>query len=394
MTKTIPRSEAARATLIESETIGGVVEVFGLDARERLRRSFENGGLALVDADAVAALGDVRIVALSTAHFYDERLISALARHEQDIVLLSVAAGEQAPVAVGVAGAASRIAPLIDAIRRDEDPGRVARAAGIAVVFPDELVPDYDQKLRKSAPPFVIAADPARAREIEARIFDAAYKNITDFVTKFVWPVPARIVTGWCARIGVSPNSLTLLSYALALAAGIAFWEGRYALGLASAWVMTFLDTVDGKLARVTLTTSRLGDVLDHGLDLVHPPLWWAAWGAGLASAHAVFGPYEVWVVVVVGGYLVGRLLEGAFIVLFGQEMFTWRPFDLAFRLVIARRNPNLVILSLATILGEPAAGLITVGVWTLCCIGIQCVRIAQAGADRLRGREISPYLG
>jgi len=54
----------------------------------------------------------------------------------------------------------------------------------------------------------------------------------------------------------------------------------------------------------------------------------------------------------------------------------------------------KLPILTLATILGEPDIGLITVGVWTLCCIGIQCVRIAQAGADRLRGRVISPFLG
>lgn len=393
MTKTTARSDAAHATLIESETIGGGVRAFGLDPSERLRRSFENGGLALVEGGAVAGLGEGRLVALSTAHFYDERLISALAQDERDLVLLA-ATGAAGSIAVGVAGAARRVAPLLSAIRLGEDPLAAARAAGVAVLSPGDLVPDYDQKLRKSSPPFVIAADPARVPEIEQRIFNAAYKDVTDFVTKFVWPVPARIVTGWCARFGISPNALTLFSYVLALSAGVAFWEGRFGLGLAAAWLMTFLDTVDGKLARVTLTSSRLGDVLDHGLDLIHPPLWWAAWGAGLANHVAPFSPYGGWVAVVFVGYVVGRLLEGAFIVSFGQEMFTWRPFDLAFRLVIARRNPNLVLLSLATILGEPAIGLITVGVWTLCCIGIQCIRIAQAAADRLRGREISPYLG
>jgi phosphatidylglycerophosphate synthase len=51
---------------------------------------------------------------------------------------------------------------------------------------------------------------------------------------------------------------------------------------------MTFLDTVDGKLARVTLTSSRIGDVLDHGLDLLHPPFWYLAWGIGLATAMPV----------------------------------------------------------------------------------------------------------
>ena len=262
------------------------------------------------------------------------------------------------------------------------------------IAFPTDVLPRYDAKLRKHSPPFVLPADPERTRELEDRIFDAAYKGVTDFVTKWVWPVPAKIVTGWCARFGVSPNTITLLSYGLTLAALLAFWQGDFAAGLVSAWMMTFLDTVDGKLARVTLTSSKLGDVLDHGLDLIHPPFWWAAWGAGLAGAGTLFGEFDVWVIVVFAGYIVGRLLEGLFILAFGQEMFTWRPFDLAFRLVIARRNPNLVLLTAATIVGRPDLGLIAVGIWTLCCILIQSVRIAQATAYRLRGHEISPYSG
>jgi phosphatidylglycerophosphate synthase len=57
-----------------------------------------------------------------------------------------------------------------------------------------------------------------------------------------------------------------------AVAAGIAFWH-IHGLGLVLGRLMTFLDTVDGKLARVTVTSSRFGDVLDHGLDIIHPPL-------------------------------------------------------------------------------------------------------------------------
>ena len=53
-------------------------------------------------------------------------------------------------------------------------------------------------------------------------------------------------------------------------------------------WLMTFLDTVDGKLARVTVTSSRIGDVLDHGLDIIHPPLWYIAWGVGLPAGLAM----------------------------------------------------------------------------------------------------------
>jgi len=253
-------------------------------------------------------------------------------------------------------------------------------------------VPAYDAKLRKHAPPFVLSADAGRGREAEKLIFGASYKGTTDFVTKWVWPLPARIVTRWCASLGIAPNTVTAVSYLLAVFTLLSFWQGSFEIGLASGWLMTFLDTVDGKLARVTLTSSKLGDVLDHVLDIIHPPLGWAAWVAGLAGPGMLVGPFEVWAWIVFVGYIVGRLLEGLFILAFGLEMFTWRRFDIGFRLVIARRNPNLVLLSIGTLAGRPDLGLFAVGSWTLCCIAIQCVRIVQAAAAQLRGHEISPF--
>ncbi|MBY0400219.1 CDP-alcohol phosphatidyltransferase family protein [Myxococcota bacterium] len=391
MAKTIERSARACATLIERATFGPSPRVFGLDAHERLRRSFEGRGIDLVAVDQVADLGAERVVALQTSHFYDERLIAALLEDARDVLLLS---GDAAASPVAVAGAAHRIVPVIEAMHRGEAPLDRARSAGIEILSPTGLVPGYDTKLRKPSSPYVLRADPERLGEIHDRIFDASYKGATDFVTKWVWPVPAQFVTRWCAGHGISPNHVTLLSYVLALLTGFEFWEGDFGTGLVCAWLMTFLDTVDGKLARVTLKTSRIGDVLDHGLDMIHPPIWWAAWGAGLAGPGVLFGAYDVWVAIVFAGYVVGRLLEGVFILAFGQEMFTWRPFDLAFRLVIARRNPNLVLLTGATIAGRPDLGLIAVGLWTLCCIAVQLVRIAQAAFHRVRGREISHHSG
>lgn len=390
-TETEPDLACVYATLIDAASPVASARVFGLDARERLRRSFSSCGLQIIDGSDVASANDERMIALRTSHFYDDRLIVALAAHSDDVLLLADDS-ETAPVAVGMVGPASKVAALLPSLRRGTCSREAADSAGMSIVRPSDVVPAYDPKLRKQVPPFVIAADPAQTREVQNRIFDASYKGVTDFVTKWVWPLPARIVTGWCARLGIAPNTVTAVSYLLTLFSLLAFWQGAFAEGLVSAWIMTFLDTVDGKLARVTLTSSKLGDFLDHGLDLIHPPLWWAAWGAGLAGPGLLFGPYAGWVAIVFFGYIVGRLLEGLFLLAFGHEMFTWRPFDFGFRLVIARRNPNLVLLTLATLLGRPDLGLIALGTWTLCCIFIQCVRIAQATAFQMRGHKISPH--
>ena len=393
MTETAATLACLCTPLIERTTPVENPLVFGLDARERLRRSFANCGLGIIDSDEVAAIGDTRVIALSTSHFYDHRLIVALSEHMGDVLLLAEGT-ESGPVSVGVVGSASRVGALISTLRSGDCAQEAARAAGLEILFPTDVVPAYNPKLRKHTPPFVLPADPKRTQENQKRIFDASYKGVTDFVTKWVWPAPARIVTGWCARMGIAPNTVTALSYVLTFFSLVAFWTGDFAVGLVSAWIMTFLDTVDGKLARVTLTTSKLGDVLDHGLDLIHPPFWWAAWGAGLAGPGVLFGDFQIWVAIVFFGYIVGRLLEGLFMLAFGQEMFTWRPFDFGFRLIIARRNPNLVLLTGATIFGRPDLGLISVGIWTLSCCLIQCVRIAQAATFQLRGHTISPHSG
>jgi phosphatidylglycerophosphate synthase len=146
---------------------------------------------------------------------------------------------------------------------------------------------------------------------------------------------------------------------------------------------MTFLDTVDGKLARVTLTSSRVGHVFDHSLDLIHPPFWYLAWGLGLT------GSLDAATIVVLAGYLMGRALEGFFLLAFKIETHCWRPIDSLFRTITARRNPNLILLSVGTLGGRPDLGLLMVAIWTLVSIGFHIERILQALFERSRGARI-----
>jgi phosphatidylglycerophosphate synthase len=159
---------------------------------------------------------------------------------------------------------------------------------------------------------------------------------------------------------------------------------------------MTFLDTVDGKLARVTLTSSKWGNVFDHGIDLVHPPIWYWAWWQGLLAAGFAAPPLmsidaAFWIVFI--GYFVGRAMEGLFIWQFGIELHAWRKVDSWFRLFTARRNPNLALLMVATLAGRPDVGLVAVAVWTLVSTAFHAVRIVQAFAERGAGRAPRSWL-
>ena len=124
--------------------------------------------------------------------------------------------------------------------------------------------------------------------------------------------------------------------------------NGWYWTGVAAAFGFMVLDTVDGKLARCTGQSSKWGNIFDHGLDLVHPPFWWWAWAEGLQRSMARRSSRSMRLLIIgaiVFGYVVQRVIEGIFMRRYGMHIHVWRPIDSQFRLITARRNPNMVIL-------------------------------------------------
>ncbi|NUZ05232.1 CDP-alcohol phosphatidyltransferase family protein [Schlegelella sp. ID0723] len=335
----------------------------------RLQRQFARVGAT---SDAASA---ERHVLLRADWVYDEALVRGLAAATADLAL----AGPDGRV----------VAASVDSAAVDDAARQVAAGqapAGARRVTPAELADGYNDALRKREPPYLLPLTGDALPQIEQRVFGASYKGVTDLVTLYVWPRPARAVTRWCANVGITPNQVTTASLVLVLIAMALFWTGHYATGLVAAWAMTFLDTVDGKLARVTLQSSPLGNVYDHGIDLVHPPFWWWAWIVGLPAAGWPIDNGAGVLTAIVAGYVLQRVEEGIFIACFKMDMHVWRRFDSKFRLVTARRNPNLLILTVAVLAGRPDIGIVAVAVWTVVSLVIHALRIVQAAIERRRG--------
>ena len=58
--------------------------------------------------------------------------------------------------------------------------------------------------------------------------------------------------------------------------------------------------------------------------------------------------------------------------------------------LVTARRNPNLAILTVATLAGRPDIGIAVVAVWVAICLVVHALRIVQAAIARRHGPLVS----
>lgn len=352
------------------------VRLWGLSGRERLRRVLGKRGIPVLAQDE-AIPGKRSVLCLRADCLFDERVIGALI-DAPGVALCTTQGGPLVALHAPVGGASHAQAVLLGEQTAD----------GYVLETPATLASAYQERLRKREAPYVLRVTPGEQDTLERRLFGTAYKGVTDFITKWWWPPLARRATGFCAHRGITPNQVTLTGLVLTIAAGFAFWDGWWLPGLVCAWLMTFLDTVDGKLARVTVQSSRFGDILDHGIDLIHPPFWYAAWALGLPAGSV---PTQTLIWVIVAGYVGGRLAEGAFQVACARfSLFVWQPFDSYNRLVTARRNPNLLMLTVCALLGAPALGLWLVTGWTVLSTGLLWVRVGQAIAARRRGPLVS----
>ncbi len=360
------------------------VRLWGLTPRERLTRQIRQ----FADARPVDDLGTIpqgaSLLLFHSAYVAEIRTLRRLVSHP-DTLLRCARDGRLAAAFVSTEHAES----AADLLRGTQ----AAVPESLAVLDPAAL-DAFDTDLRRSAPPFLEPVSEHGRDHLENLLYGNAYKGITDLVTKWLWPRPAKRAVHWFADRGVTPNTITASGVLLMLVTGALFYHGHYALGLAAGWVMTFLDTVDGKLARVTVQSSRLGHVLDHGMDLLHPPFWYILWGMSLSGFDTVLGLTRAdyyWMIVV--GYVGGRLFEALFHLLGSCSIFGWRPFDAYFRLVTARRNTCMILLTAAVAIGRPDWGFAAVALWTAFTTAVLALRLGHGAIVKLRHGPLHSWL-
>lgn len=354
--------------------------IWGITSRQRMERVLKAAGNVRIADDLDALHEDDSALILRADYLIDDRLVNYLAATPN--MVLKIGEGRKKVVAAHVP---ARLA--CRALEAMEDAELKVPLPGMEIQSLESISVSFQEKLRKYDPPFVLPVSAENQGRLEKELFAWSYKGVTDLVTKWAWPLPARWAVGQCVRLEILPNHVTLASLILVVLAGILFACGQYGWGLLAAWVMTFLDTVDGKLARVTVTSSQFGHYFDHLIDLFSPPIWYILWGLGLKLSHPdglFFSLSKVfWLIII--GYLAGRLAELVFKYCLGRfGIFCWRPMDSYFRLVTARRNPNLIFLTAFALMGRPDFGLLAVAFWTVLTSILLLLRLAYAGFVRI----------
>ena len=309
-------------------------------------------------------------MAISAQTVVDQRLFEFAAGHESGFAAFD---GTAAALVIDPQQIASN---LPEAGSLDEL-ARVLVASGTVRSLEQSDFPSYIRRLRRNLPFWLLAVrNDADRQRAERFMFQASYKGSTDFFTRYVYPFIVWRLVRPLARLRVHPNWVSGFNILLGIAAVPAFAFGEYAIGFAFAFVMSILDSVDGKLARLTFTDSQLGARLDHLLDLIHPPFWYLAWAWAIANGD-IGAPVMSAAVLLVIVYILDRLCVKIYTANFHRALYAHTRFDGFVRTFIARRNINLPLFLAGVVSGFALEAFLLIVAWQLLTLVWHVCRIA-----------------
>jgi phosphatidylglycerophosphate synthase len=318
--------------------------------------------------------GDAPLLVLDGTSLADQRLHGQLIKSEHNLAVFAPDANESAAM-LFLRMAGSVVVPDDATDLRSFAHGLVA--AGLAQQFAQDRFDGFIRKLRRTVPFYMFRVlDQAKAAEIQRFLFWSNYKGSTDIFTRYVYPPLVWLMVRPLARARIHPNLVTLVSIALTFGAVPFFATGNWVVGFLMAYGMSVLDSVDGKLARLTFTDSRLGNFLDHGLDMVHPPIWYAAWAYGLGLSEQGWSSPLGWATIaILVFYVLDRVILKIYPRFFQRGFHTHSKLDATVRSFIARRNINLPVFLLGCILGLAREAFLLIAAWQIATAAYHGIR-------------------
>jgi phosphatidylglycerophosphate synthase len=356
--------------------------------REQLPLEWRAAGDASLDArlaGCFASAATSPLIALSGDTVVDGRVMAHLCQTPGSFAFISGDAEER--------GAALRLEADASGTPAAEptlvDVAEHAVASGVARPFSESGFDPYVTMLRRTTPPYLFRVPNAKSRKrIERFLFWSNYKGSTDFLTRYVYPPFVWALVRPLSHRRVHPNWVTTVDWLAAFLAIPFFMWGAWLPGLALGYLMSVLDSVDGKLARLTYTSSPFGEIFDHGLDIIHPPLWYLAWGYGLGGGDTQSLPFQA-SVGLFGIYVIDRILAGVFKGRTGKSIHGYTPLDERARTFISRRNTNMAMITVAVVYewwtGTQGAAEWTfyfVVLWQLACLVWHAERLVRFWGD------------
>ena len=373
-----------------SEIIGAELEKRSW-AREQIIAQLVPTAASPVTAHEILEQGQTARFLIIPANVYcDARLLAALAARNSSSVLVDsnppkfarhmiTTPSGPALVTRDFLLACPNSAPVFEELNQKLDAGEVDPLDAAKV-------DDYIMSMRRHLRPMCFLAPRAEERRLAERvILDDAQKGKLDFPAYVHAPIETAIVSLLC-KTRITPNQVTIAGFIIGCGATVAFVVGHVGLGLIAALAFGVVDGLDGKLSRVKVETTERGK-WEHHLDYLIENSWWTAIAFHLwKSAQSPNAFY--FLALLIGSHLLDEVVKRRAKTATGRLLDDVAPFDRAFRLIGARRNVYVWLLTAGFLLGAFAQSYAIICGWAAATAAVHLVRSVWI-CNVLRGRVV-----
>ncbi|MEM0219866.1 MAG: CDP-alcohol phosphatidyltransferase family protein [Thermoproteota archaeon] len=147
----------------------------------------------------------------------------------------------------------------------------------------------------------------------------------------------------------ITPNTITLITNLLAYIVATLFLLNNFLLGILLAFLVSITDGLDGKIARLRGTTSKVGE-LEHSFDTLYEEVWYASFSLAVFSVTGNFSNIILGLLIIILNSFIKHLYM-QFKASTGIPLTTYSKVDRIFAIVDGRRNVYLLYFLLGFVL-------------------------------------------
>jgi phosphatidylglycerophosphate synthase len=284
-------------------------------------------------------------IAVAADFLIDQRLFAWLAMQTEDVMLTPCEGGRAEP-------AARLTRKTLDAAARQS-----ANLKQVAV----SSLPSYWKAMHGEVPLHLSqVTDEASAEAGWKILLDHVQKRTLELPAQYFDPTFENLLLRRLAGTRVTANQVTLVTGLLGFVVAALYYAGWLRVGVLVAIFVEVLDGVDGKLARITCTTSRAGEY-EHILDFFYENSCYLALGLHLShvSPHALKAA-----LLMILFDLTDNVAYSLMDVRLGLSLDNASPFLARFRLIAGRRNIYNWLFLVGFFLGFPNYAFFVAVVW------------------------------
>jgi phosphatidylglycerophosphate synthase len=284
-------------------------------------------------------------IAVAADFLIDQRLLAWLAMQTEDAMLTSCEGGSAEPAARLTRKTLDAAAP---------------QSADLKQVLVSSL-PSYWKAMHGEVPLHLYqVTDKASAKAGWKILLDHVQKRTLELPAQYFDPTFENLLIRRLAGTWVTANQVTLVTGLLGFVVAALYYAGWLRVGVLIAIFVEVLDGVDGKLARITCTTSRAGEY-EHILDFFYENSCYLALGLHLShsSPHALKAS-----LLMILFDLADNVAYSLMDVRLGLSLDNASPFLARFRLIAGRRNIYNWLFLVGFFLGFPNLAFFVAVVW------------------------------